>query len=362
MFRLYNGNAALDEVKDIEDLEKVLKVNDLLRHNMVVFTDGQKALKVLPDLVDIIPEAKLNLAIYHLRNNEVEEASEVLEDLEPTTPQEYILKAVTKATESQSLGEASEESLEEAKSYFHSVGKSPNEMDTIPGRQCMAQYFFLEKQFEDVNIFLSSIQSYMGKIFFVFIIISFIYLNTLTISFFLYICLADDDDFNWNYGLSLVAERDFETAEEVLLSVQCSAYKKEMCYVASLCRSYIMNGNPQNAWDLKSSIRINRDDSTYLLELIADDCYRTGHFVFAAKAFDALHEIDDNMYVDPLMCACVGAFHYVSVELSQEGAHTFQVEAIIGEIMNILKKHEDNKRSAEIVSIIKKWKKGQYKQ
>ena len=163
MFRLYNGNTALEEVKDIEDLDKVLKDNELLRHNMVVFTDGQKALQVLPPLVNIIPEAKLNLAIYHLHNKDVELANEILEDLEPTTPQEFMLKAVTKACIGQYLGEMDEVSIEEAKSYFHSVGTSPNETDTIPGRQCMAQYYFLQKQFDDVNVYLGSIQTYLGK-------------------------------------------------------------------------------------------------------------------------------------------------------------------------------------------------------
>ncbi len=34
---------------------------DLIRHNMVVFSNGERALQVLPSLVDVIPEAKLNL-------------------------------------------------------------------------------------------------------------------------------------------------------------------------------------------------------------------------------------------------------------------------------------------------------------
>ena len=165
LFRLYNGNAALDEVKQIKDLEKVLKENDLLRHNMVVFTDGQKALQVLPCLINLLPEAKLNLAIYYLRNDETSDAAELLEELEPSTPQECILKGITLATDSEySEDKLNQDStIEEAKSYFQSVGTSPNEADTIPGRQCMAQFHFLQKEFNDVNIYLGSIQSYMCK-------------------------------------------------------------------------------------------------------------------------------------------------------------------------------------------------------
>lgn len=38
---------------------------------------------------------------------------------------------------------------------------SCSECDTIPGRQCMASCFFLLKNFEDVNIYLNSIKTYM---------------------------------------------------------------------------------------------------------------------------------------------------------------------------------------------------------
>ena len=40
---------------------------DLIRHNLVVFRSGEGALSVLPDLVDVIPEARLNLVIYYLK-------------------------------------------------------------------------------------------------------------------------------------------------------------------------------------------------------------------------------------------------------------------------------------------------------
>ena len=35
--------------------------NDLIKHNLVVFRGGEGALQVLPPLVDVIPEARLNL-------------------------------------------------------------------------------------------------------------------------------------------------------------------------------------------------------------------------------------------------------------------------------------------------------------
>ena len=60
-FRLYNGKAAEAELKFLSDKGINIQGNELIRHNMVVFSNGENALKVLPSLVDSIPEARLNL-------------------------------------------------------------------------------------------------------------------------------------------------------------------------------------------------------------------------------------------------------------------------------------------------------------
>jgi len=49
---------------------------------------------VLPPLVDIIPEARLNLVIYYLKNDEVNEAYNLIKDMDCVIPKEYIIKAV----------------------------------------------------------------------------------------------------------------------------------------------------------------------------------------------------------------------------------------------------------------------------
>ena len=61
--------------------------NDIVKHNLVVFRDGEGALQTLPPLVDVVVEARLNLVIYYLRSDEVEEAYNLIKDLEPSTPQ-----------------------------------------------------------------------------------------------------------------------------------------------------------------------------------------------------------------------------------------------------------------------------------
>ena len=68
-----------------------------MRHNLVVFRGGENALQVLPPLVDVIPEARLNLVIYHLKNDSVNEAYQLIKDMDCVIPKEYILKAVVHA-------------------------------------------------------------------------------------------------------------------------------------------------------------------------------------------------------------------------------------------------------------------------
>jgi intraflagellar transport protein 56 len=96
-YQLYNGKAAEAELKSLQNAVKVgdvLEENDLLRHNLVVFRGGENAMQVLPPIVDVIPEARLNLVIHHLKNEEVDEAYKLIKDMDCVVPKEYILKAI----------------------------------------------------------------------------------------------------------------------------------------------------------------------------------------------------------------------------------------------------------------------------
>lgn len=92
-FRLANGRAAEIELKNLISTDGIFGA-DLIKHNLVVFRNGEGALHVLPDLVDIIPEARLNLSIHYLRSGDVNKADELLRSVQPTMPSEYILKGV----------------------------------------------------------------------------------------------------------------------------------------------------------------------------------------------------------------------------------------------------------------------------
>lgn len=113
----------------------------------------------------------------------------------------------------------SRDDLKRAQQYFQLVGASASECDTIPGRQCMASCFFLLKQFEDVNIYLSSVKAYM----------------------------YNDDDFNYNYGISLGAVGNFKEAEESLLLV---ANEKVHEYVVHSCTCAPSNTKHTVEWSV----------------------------------------------------------------------------------------------------------------
>ena len=161
-FKLYNGKAAEAELKPLADREGVTLNqldSDLVRHNLVVFRSGENALQLLPPLLDAVPEAKLNLIIYYLRTGECEEALKLVQSVEPNAPEEYILKGMVLASVGQQTG--NKEYLTAAQRNFQLVGSSPSHCDTIPGRQCMAMFFFLVGNFDDVLIYLKSIKAYM---------------------------------------------------------------------------------------------------------------------------------------------------------------------------------------------------------
>lgn len=94
-FRMFNGQAAEQDIKHLID-SGIFGI-DLIKHNLVVFRNGEGSLQILPQLIDIVPEARLNLAIHHLRRNETQEAHQLIKDMQPKVPHEYILKGVVHA-------------------------------------------------------------------------------------------------------------------------------------------------------------------------------------------------------------------------------------------------------------------------
>lgn len=128
-FKLFNGKAAEAELKVLSDVGMSLDSHALLRHNVVCFKGGEGALRVLPSLVaqGDIPEAKLNLAVYHLKTGNVDAAADIVRSLNPSNPQEYLLVAVVQTLVSQRAAQGStlaKEAQRTAQQAYH-LGRCP---------------------------------------------------------------------------------------------------------------------------------------------------------------------------------------------------------------------------------------------
>lgn len=188
-------------LKEHTKSENFLEKDDLLLHNMTVFDNDEwnsnsKKLKVFRQLVDVLPESKLNLIIYYLKNDSVVQAYNLIKDMQPNTTKEYILKAIVHCLLGQQ-SDKNQDNLKKAKTYFQNVGASNVECDTIEGRQCMAACLRLIGLFNEEIIYLESIEVFM----------------------------KDDDIFNWNYGIALASCQKYKEAEEVFLRITKEKYK-----------------------------------------------------------------------------------------------------------------------------------------
>ena len=58
-----------------------------------------------------------------------------------------------------------------------------------------------------------------------------------------------------------------------------------------LARCLVMNGKARQAWEIYLKIE-GTQESFAMLQLLANDCYRAGAFLYAAKAFETLERLD----------------------------------------------------------------------
>ncbi|XP_046390131.1 intraflagellar transport protein 56 isoform X2 [Ischnura elegans] len=317
----------LDDMKAAETELKILKeqtsasvicYKDLIDHNKVVFQRGEGALQILSPLVGIVPEARLNLVIYHILQDDISEAYNLMKDIKATQHSEYILKGIIHTIIGQKNG--SREDTEIAQQYYLAVGNSESERDTVQGRECMASFFFLLHQFDEVNRYLNAIRSHHHG----------------------------DDVFNFNYGQAKAAIGSFKEAEEAFQLVQSEKLRCDYTFISLLGRCYIMNKKPQDAWELYLKMEAS-PESFNLLQLIANDCYKMGHFYHAAKAFDMLERFDPNPeYWEGKRGACIGMFQKV---IACE-----EPKSILKDAIQLLK--TSNKPGVEqMIKVIKTWAK-----
>lgn len=71
-----------------------------------------------------------------------------------------------------------------------------------------------------------------------------------------------------------------------------SQYINETLLIAALTRwPVIFCGKPRVAWEMYLRME-STHESFVMLQILANDCYRAGHFFYSLKAFDVLERLD----------------------------------------------------------------------
>ncbi|CAH0701376.1 unnamed protein product [Spodoptera exigua] len=184
----------------------------------------------------------------------------------------------------------------------------------------MASSYFLAGHYEEVLVYLNSIKSFF----------------------------VNDDTFNFNYAQAKVATGFYREAEESLLSIQDEGIRNSFTFLACLCRCHVMNKDAALAWEIcvKSA---GTPDSFALLQLVANDSYRMGQFLVAAKAFHMLDRLDGGPEMweglRGAVCGCAQA----------AAANRPNSAAELRDALALLKGPRSHTRADNIVRTITKW-------
>jgi intraflagellar transport protein 56 len=281
--RLFEASIAESQLLQIRKFSSAAYdfVEALITHNLCIFHDGADGFTILPKLVHALAEARHNLAVLYMRNNNPTEANEVLQDYQPIELHESILRATVLLALGQLSSEASQ--IEEANAIFSDIGAAEGTKDTVPGRECLASTRFIVGEYDEALRVLQTIEELVSEV----------------------------DEFNYDKGMTLASLSKWAEAERHLLMVKNPAYTKEKFYLTWLCRCYIKNKKPSAAWNLYIDAA-SMEDSKTLLHIIASDCYSSGQYYYAMRAYDVLSKYEtDSSFRDGLIASAVGVFRGV---------------------------------------------------
>jgi intraflagellar transport protein 56 len=162
--------------------------------------------------------------------------------------------------------------------------------------------------------------------------------------------MQGDDTFSYNFGISQAACSQWKGAKTCLDAVQSEVIKSEFSYIAWKAKIKIHCGKPHLAWEAYLSLDASSKSYT-LLQMIANEAYREGHFFYALKAFDVLKRLDPSPeYWEGKRGACVGSFQMVLVGKEKRDD--------LPEIVNMLR-NASNPQVEYILRVMKHWAKGQ---
>eukprot|EP00474_Spongospora_subterranea_P002924 CRZ03382.1 hypothetical protein [Spongospora subterranea] len=182
----------------------------------------------------------------------------------------------------------------------------------------MASCYFLLQQFDDVLVYLSSIQTYF----------------------------QNDDRFNWNFGVALAKVGRYAEAAQALANVQNQTRRKQYDFIAWSARIDIYMGQANQAWEKYLEMETSANSFSLLL-LIANDSYRCKEYSYAAKAFDVLWRLDPiPEYWEGKRGACCGVLQLMIAGKAKRSQ--------LAEAVNLLKTNSDMPQAQFIARVMNK--------
>ena len=293
----------------------------LVRHNVSLFT-GEDIGRTMRSLQHLLLTARLNLALVLVRQSSAEAALELL-PATPRTPSELLVAgSVHAALASKDDQEASRQHGKQAARLLQTLGSAASECDTVPGRQCMASAFFLQRRFNDVCLYLGSVRSYC----------------------------SDDAAFHANDGQARAALAKWPQASAALVRVPEATLDQQPHLMLTLARAHVLTRDPDSAWRLLRRPRVQRDPRLHqrLLLLVANDAFRVGLFLHALRAFDLLHTQDQHQpeYWEAVRASAAG--HLQMVVAGRAAVSSLQ------QVTDTLKPYEQPE-AKQIIVVIKQW-------
>lgn len=317
--RLFDAEIAESQLLQIRKFSSASYdfIDALIQHNICIFHDGDDGFTILPKLVQSLPEAKFNLSVLYMRENNPTEAFALLGDFQPVDVNESILKATVCLAVGQLTTDAAP--IEEANAIFQEIGSMDVIKDTVPGRQCLISAKFINGEYDEVLRIMQTIEQLVN----------------------------DSDEFNYNKGMSLASLSRWAEAERHLLMVKSPAYTREIFFNSWLCRCYIKNRKPDAAWNLYAEAT-SADDAKTLLQIIASDCYAAGAYYYSMKAYDVLAKYElDPLFKEGMIASAIGVFRNIlsrkeTADKLQEVVSTLSTEPDAAQILETITQYIEN--------------------
>uniref|UniRef100_A0A915CTY8 Intraflagellar transport protein 56 n=1 Tax=Ditylenchus dipsaci TaxID=166011 RepID=A0A915CTY8_9BILA len=313
-YRLYNSKAAEGELKEALKHLSHSELNfakDILLHNTVVFRNGDAALQMLPTLVDVIPEARLNLVIYHLKKNDTDAAFLLMNHMEPQSTQDFMLKGITyclKGTE-----DDSKEHLKAAAQFFKAVES--------PLRSVIR--LLVDSAWLQPTSFANNMMKYW---------------------------------FRRSLAKTMFSTSTWDRPKLCASSMRKQSKVWRMWPAATPLRPpsllFVFGKGLYSQWKGQTSLECLPTPSAQfpcLLRLVANDCYRMEEYVYAAKAFEELEKRAESSrayHNTAKRAACVGVFKLFTVNKATTDD--------LREAMNMLKQ-DPNPLTQNVASVARKW-------